>query len=172
MASSNKAMMAGVVAFLLIGAGLANYGYQTYIYPIDRALGNLSAAERAQTPEQLASYVIAAKRDLPQSGNPVWAFPTAKTDFGLIQLDLDNMVSRSNAIASVDPHSSAYSTGMNDMRFALDAMQKDIIEAIPYLYVSTTNMALSAAWVAVLFGIFAAMRRGKARYREQEYESQ
>ena len=165
--ASSKAVTAGVIGLIVLGALLANYGYQTTIYPIDRALGNLARAEAAQTPEELASYVIAAKRDLPKTGNPVWAFPTAKTDFGLMQAELDNVISRANSIASVEPHSSAYSTGMNDMHFTLDAMQEDIVEALPYMYVSATNMALGGAWIAALLGIFAAARRGKARYTKQ-----
>jgi hypothetical protein len=56
---------------------------------------------------------------------------------------------------------------MNDMHFTLDAMQEDIVEALPYMYVSATNMALGGAWIAALLGIFAAARRGKVRYPKQ-----
>lgn len=171
MVASYKAMMAGVVALIVGGVAMASYGYQISIYPVDSGLGNLARAESAQTPEELANYVVAAKRELPKSGNPVWSFPTPRTDFGLIQLELDRIISRANSIANVEPHSSAYNTGMNDMHVTLDAIQENIIEALPYMYVSTTNMVMSVVWIAVILGLFAVMKRGRAKYRE-EYENQ
>ncbi|MEO9363948.1 MAG: hypothetical protein ABI348_08620 [Nitrososphaera sp.] len=172
MASSYKAIMAGVAALIVIAAAMGIWGYGNTIYPVDRALGNLARAESAQTPEDVAKYVIAAKVDLPVKGNPVWSFPTHRTDFGLIQLDLDGIVSRATAIANVDPHSSAYNTGMEDMHVTLDSLQENIIEALPYMYVSTTNMMISVVWVAIIMGLFAVMRRGRAKYREEDYENQ
>ncbi len=164
--------MAGVVVLIMVAIGMGIYGYGNTIYPVDLALGNLARAESAQDPEDLAKYVIAAKRYLPDKGNPVWSFPTPRTDFGLIQQELDRVVSRANAIANVEPHSSAYNTGMDDMHVTLDAMQENIIEALPYMYVSTTNMMFSVVWIAVIMGLFAVMRRGRAKYRGEEYESQ
>jgi hypothetical protein len=164
-------MMVGVLAFIAFGAGMAYYGYQEAIYPVDSSLGHMSRAEAAQTPEDLADYVVAAKRELPKSGNPVWSFPTARTDFGLIQADLDRILSRANSISSVEPHSSAYSSGMIDMHASLKAIQEDLVEAMPYLYVSFTNIMLSFVWIAVILGLFAIMRRGRAKFR-QEYENQ
>jgi len=172
MASSYKAIMAGVVALIVVAVGMGIYGYGNTIYPVDTALGYLTRAESAQTPEDLAKYVIAAKAGLPVKGNPVWSFPTPRTDFGLIQQELDRIVSRSNAISNVEPHSSAYNTGMEDMHVSLDSLQDNIIEALPYMYVSTTNMMFSVVWIAVIMGLFAVMRRGRAKYREEGYETQ
>lgn len=168
--SAIKAATVGIVGLFVLAAGLSYYGYEKTVYPIDRALGNLARAESSQTPYELADYIRAAKTDLPKSGNPVWAFPTAKTDFGLIQLQLDQILSRANSIASLEPHSSAYSTGMNDIHVTLIKLQKDIVDVIPFMYVSTTNMAISAVWIAIILGLFAFMRRGKSRF--QEFETQ
>jgi len=66
----------------------------------------------------------------------------------------------------VEPNGSAYNTGMSDMHLSLDSIQENLIEAMPYMYVSTTNMAMSAVWIAVIMGIFAVMRRGRSQYRE------
>lgn len=168
--SAIKAATVGIVGLFVLAAGLSYYGYENTVYPIDRALGNLARAESSQTPYELAQYVQAAKETLPKSGNPVWAFPTARTDFGLIQLQLNDILSRANSIASLEPHSSAYSTGMNDVHITLIKLQKDIVDAIPFMYVSTTNMAISAVWIAIILGLFAFMRRGKSRF--QEFEAQ
>jgi hypothetical protein len=170
MSLTYKAIMAGVAALIVIAAAMGILGYGNTIYPIDRALGNLARAESAQTPEDVAKYVLAAKVDLPVKGNPVWSFPTPRTDFGLIQMDLDGIVSRATAVANVEPHSSAYNTGMEDMHLTLDSLQQNIIEALPYMYVSTTNMMISVVWIAIIIGLFAVMRRGRAKYRE-EYEN-
>lgn len=171
MASSYRLMMAGVAALLVFGITMALYGYQQAIYPVDSALGYLSRAESAQTPEELANYVRLAKRALPESGNPVWSFPTARTDFGLIQRNLDDILARANSISSLEPYSTEYNTGLYDMHATLKTIQEDMIEAIPYLYVSFTNIMLSAVWIAVILALFAVMRRGRARFR-QEYETQ
>ena len=169
MASSYRLMMVGVIAFMAFGAGMAYYGYQASVYPVDSALGYLSRAETAQTPQEMADYVQNAKRVLPRMGNPVWSFPTARTDFSLIHADLDNILSRANSISSVEPHSSAYSTGLNDIRLSLQRMQVQLNEALPYVYVSSTNIVLGSVWIGIILGIFAVMRKGRAKYRE-EYE--
>jgi len=171
MASSYRLMMVGVMALMVFGLGMALYGYQQAIYPVDSALGYLARAESAQTPEQLADFVRAAKRQMPESGNPVWSFPTAKTDFALIQRNLDDMLARANSISSLEPYSTEYNTGMYDMHVTLKTMQEDLVDATPYLYVSFTNIMLSTVWIAVILALFAIMRRGRARFKE-EYENQ
>lgn len=159
------------MALMAFGVGMALYGYQQAIYPIDSALGYLARAESAQTPEQLADFVRAAKRELPESGNPVWSFPTAKTDFALMQRNLDDMLARANSISSLEPYSTEYNTGLYDIHASLKTMQEDLVDATPYLYVSFTNMMLSAVWIAVILALFAIMRRGRAKFQE-EYENQ
>jgi len=171
MASSYKLMMAGVLVLVVFGAAMAYYGYDNAIYPVDSALGYLNRAETAQTPEELASYVVKAQRELPPSGNPVWSFPTARTDFGLIQKELNSILSRANSISSLEQYSTEYNTGMTDMHMSLKAIQEDLVEAMPYLYVSFTNIMFSMVWIAVILGLFAIMRRGRAKFRE-EYENQ
>lgn len=171
MASANKLVAIGVVAFLSFGAGMAYFGYQQAIYPIDTALGFLARAETAQTPEDLAGYVVRAQRALPESGNPVWSFPTARTDFALIQAELDRIVSRANSISSLEAYSTEYNTGMTDMHASLRALQEDLIEAMPYLYVSFTNIMISSVWIGIVLLVILVMRRGKAKYKEQ-YETQ
>jgi len=171
MASSYRLIMVGVMALMVFGVGMALYGYQQAIYPVDSALGYLARAESAQTPEQLADFVRAAKRELPDSGNPVWSFPTAKTDFALIQRNLDDMLARANSISSLEPYSTEYNTGLYDIHASLRTMQENLVDATPYLYVSFTNIMLSAVWIAVILALFAIMRRGRAKFQE-EYENQ
>jgi TRAP-type C4-dicarboxylate transport system permease small subunit len=171
MGSSYRLIMVGVMALMVFGVGMALYGYQQAIYPVDSALGYLARAESAQTPEQLADFVRAAKRELPESGNPVWSFPTAKNDFALIQRNLDDMLARAISIASLEPYSTEYNTGLYDIHASLRTMQENLVDATPYLYVSFTNIMLSAVWIAVILALFAILRRGRAKFQE-EYENQ
>jgi hypothetical protein len=171
MASTTRLAFLGIVALIAIAAALAYYGYATSIYPVDVAMGDLDRAESAGSPEEVAHFVTLAKRLIPESGNPVWAFPTPRSDFGLIQASLDAIVSRSNSISSLEPHSSAYSTGMSDVRATIDVIRLDLIDIMPYLYVSSTNLVYGFIFAAVMLLIFVVMRRGRAKYRE-EFETQ
>jgi hypothetical protein len=171
MASSNKLVAIGVVAFITFGGGMALYGYQQAIYPVDTATGYLARAETAQTPEGVAGYVAKAQRALPESGNPVWSFPTARTDFALIQAELDRIISRANSISSLEIYSTEYNTGMTDMHASLRAIQEDLVESMPYLYVSFTNMIMGSVWIGVILLLFLIMKRGRSKYHE-EYENQ
>src|SRR5919198_4034144 len=54
---NQQAVLAGVLAFLVMGAGIAYYGYQTNLYPVNEAIGFAARAQTAQTPEQLAEYI-------------------------------------------------------------------------------------------------------------------
>jgi hypothetical protein len=171
MTASNKLLGLSVLAIIAFGAGMAFYGYNEAIYPVDTALGYLSRAESAQTPEDLADYVVKAKRALPGVGNPVWSFPTARTDFALIQAELDRILSRANSISSLEVYSTEYNTGMWDMHASVKAIQEDLLESIPYLYVSFTNIIIGSVWIAVILMVFLVMRRGRAKYRE-EYDKQ
>jgi hypothetical protein len=165
-------MMAGVLALMIFGIAMALYGYQQAVYPVDSALGYLKRAQTAQTPEVLTSFVSKAKMELPEVGNPVWVFPTAKTDLTLIQESLNDIVIRANSIASMEPYSAEYNSGMLDIHGSLEIIQQDMIDAMPYLYVSFTNIMLSVVWIAIILALFVLIRRGRARFREQEYENQ
>jgi len=163
--------MAGVLALMVFGIAMALYGYQQAVYPVDSALGYLKRAQTAQTAEVLASFVSKAKMELPEIGNPVWVFPTAKTDLTLIQDNLNDIVTRANSIASMEPLSAEYNSGMLDIHGSLEIIQQDMIDAMPYLYVSFTNIMLSVVWIGIILALFVLIRRGRARFREQEYEN-
>jgi hypothetical protein len=116
----------------------------------------------------VADYIKPVKSLLPNDGNPVWAFPNSRTDFGLIQNELDAMLLRANSISSLELHSAAYNTGLADLHNSIKIIEYNLIEATPYLYVSFTNIVLSAIWIAIILFIFALMKRGREKFKEYE----
>ena len=161
----HRLIIIGVVGFLSLGGALVYFGYQNAIYPLDKAMGYLARAESAQTPETIADYLRPVKHLLPMEGNPVWSFPNPRTDFGLIQNDLDAMLLRTVSISSVEPNSAAYNTGLEDLHGSIKIIESNLEEATPYVYVSFTNILLGGLWVGVIMLIFAALRRGRAKLR-------
>jgi hypothetical protein len=168
---SPRAVLAGVIAFLIMGAGFAYYGYLSTMYPVNEAIGFMARAKTAQTPEQLAEYIRLTQNLIPEKGNPVWLFPTLRTDFTLIHAELHNMVVRAAATSNMPPHGEAYNAAMRDMHETTNGIEADLKEALPYMYVSLTNIVLGALWVAAIIAIFAVMRKARTKYAQQQYKT-
>jgi cellulose synthase/poly-beta-1,6-N-acetylglucosamine synthase-like glycosyltransferase len=158
---NQRVVLAGVLAFLAMGAGIAYYGYQNTMYLLDKAVGYVARAETAQTPEQLGEYVKLTQKLIPAEGNPVWLFPTMRTDFALIQGALDSIVARANLASTMDPRSETYNAAIRDMHVSAESIRTDLLEVIPYTYISLTNIMLAGLWVSIIIGIFAAMRKAR-----------
>jgi hypothetical protein len=158
----------GIIGFLCLGGTIVYFGYQNAIYPLDKAMGYLSRAETAQTTDMMTDYLRPVKLLLPNEGNPVWIFPTPRTDFGLIQNDLEEMLTRVNSISSEQPNSAAYSTGLEELHSSIKIIESNLEQATPYIYASITNILLSVLWISVIMLIFAAMRRGRSNLKEYE----
>jgi cellulose synthase/poly-beta-1,6-N-acetylglucosamine synthase-like glycosyltransferase len=167
-ASSQRLILFGVLGFLVFGALLALYGYEQTIYPIDKAIGYLSRAESAQTPQAVSGYLQSAQHLLPSNGNPVWSFPNPRTDFVLLQDELNAMVLRTKYISSVEPNSAAYNTGLEDLHESIRIVETNLQEATPYLYLSITNIIISSIWISVIILIFALLKRGSSKLKEYE----
>ena len=160
---NHQMVLAGMLAFLVMGAGIAYYGYQTTMYPINKAIGFMSRAQTAQTPEQLAEYAELTKDLTPAKGNPVWLFPTPRTDFALIQENLDGILLRSESTSTMIPHSEQYNMAMRDMHKSVMALNFNLMEVVPYMYISFNNIVMAGLWVAAVIAIFAATKRARTR---------
>ncbi|MFB5621642.1 MAG: glycosyl transferase, partial [Candidatus Nitrosomaritimum yanchengensis] len=93
--------------------------------------------------------------------NPVWIFPTESTNFLRIESDVDSMIASIEKISTVPKDSSAYHTGMLDINARATLLKTNIMDATPYMYVSVSNIVFSTMWIAVIIGIFAALKRKK-----------
>jgi cellulose synthase/poly-beta-1,6-N-acetylglucosamine synthase-like glycosyltransferase len=158
---SQKLVLAGMLAFLMMGASVAYFGYQNTMYLLDKAIGFVARAETAQTPEQLAEYIKLTQEMIPPDGNPVWLFPTSKTDFALIQANLDSIVVRANIASAMDPLSDSYNIAIRDMHLSAGAIRANLLELIPYTYITVSNIILVGLWITAIIAIFAVLRKIK-----------
>jgi len=169
--------MVGIVAIIIFGAFMAVYGYNTDIYPLDRMRGHLDGIVGSSDPVTIKSHLSAIKQDLsliiekmPETQNidgetigknPVWIFPTESTNFLRIESDVNSMVESIEKISTVPKDSSAFHTGMLDINARATLLKENIMDATPYMYVSVSNIVFSTMWIAVIIGIFTALKRKK-----------
>jgi hypothetical protein len=125
-----KLALAGMLAFLTMGASVAYLG-----------------------------YIKLTQKLIPSDGNPVWLFPTPKTDFALIQDNLDSMIVRANIASAMDPLSDSYSIAIRDMHMSAGTIRTNLLELIPYTYITLSNIILAGLWVTAIIAIFALLRK-------------
>lgn len=167
-AARYKVVMVGILGFLIFGVTMAYIGYSQTVYPLEKAKGYLERSISSPSPEMMLDYLTSAEPLIPSEGNPVWAFPTATTDFGLMHKDIDLLKHRLRTLSALPRDSEAFNTGLQDIRIELSTLKDQIIEAQPYVYVSFQNVVLSSIWIAVLLMIFTLMKRGKEKLKEYE----
>ncbi len=135
---------------ILAGAALLYSAYYNSFYAIDRANALFSRAETAGFAEDMIAYMQRGRALLPKSGNPVWWFPTDKTDFSEIQKDIDGITARATLLEGLPRNSSAYQQGMDDLRGKIRALELQVAEASGYMFVSGWNAVVAAFWLVIL----------------------
>jgi hypothetical protein len=172
-----KISMIGMITIIVFGGFMAIYGYNQDIYPLDRIRGHFDGIIGSSDPVAIQTHLIAIKQDLTivmadmaqttnDNGeiigkNPVWIFPTESTNFLRIESNVDSMIASLKQISVVPRDSSAYHTGMLAITEQSKILTINIMDATPYSYVSVSNIVFSTLWIAVIIGIFAALKRKK-----------
>ena len=156
-----KIATAGIIAVIIFGAYMALTGYESDVYPLDLAIGNLDRIMTSSAPNSIITDINSIKENLPATGNPVWIFPTDTTNFARIQTDLDVMILSAEKIQTVPKDSAAFHTGMMDIHDRSMVIQENLQDAVPYMYVSVSNIIFSVAWIAVIIVIFAVLKKKK-----------
>ena len=163
-----KLALVGIFAIIAIG-GYASYaGYASDIYPLDQSVGFLDRIVATSNPQTIINDINSIKANLPATGNPVWIFPTDSTNFLRIQSDLDTMLISAEKITAVPTDSAAYHTGMLDINSRAVLIQENIADAIPYMYVSFSNIIFSCIWIAAILVIFAVLNKKKQKMNEYD----
>lgn len=157
-----RSRWAGYAALaMIVLAVLSSYmSYASTIYRADRAIAWLSRAETAGFAEEMIADIQEAKELIPGSGNPVWWFPTQRTDFALIQSDMDSIIARAQIIQTLPRDSTAYQQGMDDLRGKLRTLEEQVGDAAPFMFASPLSLALSAVWMIVLTALIVVYFRG------------
>ena len=163
-----KFALGGIVALILFGGYMAFAGYNSDIYPLDLSRGYLEGIETSSDPQIILAHLNSIKTNLPADGNPVWIFPTESTNFARMQADVDGMIASIEKIATVPTDSSAYHTGMLDVKERAEILGDNIEDATPYMYVSQWNIIYSSLWIAAIIGIFAILKRKKEQLKEYD----
>lgn len=163
-----KLALGGIFAIIVIGGYMAYTGYANDVYPLDLSVGLLDRIMATSDPQSIIADINSIKANLPATGNPVWIFPTDSTNFVRIQSDLSTMLISAEKIAAVPVDSAAYHTGMLDINARAVALQENLADAIPYMYVSFSNIIFSSIWIAAILGIFAALNKKKQKMKEYD----
>ena len=179
-----KLSMVGVLALIIFGGVMAINGYNSDIYPLDRVRGHFDGVIGSSSPDTIRTHLIAIQLDLeplieklPEtidtdnniiSKNPVWVFPTESTNFIRINNDVTSMLQSVENISSIPQDNAAYHTGMLDLNNRADILRTNIMDATPYMYVSISNIFTSMVWIAVIVGIFAALKRKRTQLKESD----
>ena len=163
-----KLALVGIFTIIVIGGYMSFVGYSTDVYPIDMSVGFLDRIMASSDPQSILLDLNAIKDNLPANGNPVWIFPTDTTNFVRIQTDLDTMIISAEKITAVPTDSAAYHTGITDIRERAQVLQENLSDAIPYMYVSFSNIIFSSIWIAALLAIFAVLNKKKQQMNEYD----
>ena len=158
---THKLAVAGIIAVICFGAYMAFSGYQNDVYPMDLSIGLFDRIMASSEPKTIMADINAIKGYLPAEGNPVWIFPTDTTNFTRIQADLDVMLASAEKISAVPRDSSAFHTGMMDVSLRAEILQEQMMDMVPYMYASVSNILFASIWIAVIIGIFAILKRKK-----------
>ncbi len=179
-----KLSMIGILGLIIFGGFMAINGYNSDIYPLDRIRGHFDGIIGSSDPEIIRAHLVAIQLDLepileklPEttdthsqviSKNPVWIFATESTNFIRIQNNVDAMLVSVDELSAIPPDNSAYHTGMMDINNRADLIRQNIMDATPYMYVSLANVFSSIIWIAVIIGIFAALKRKRTQLKESD----
>jgi len=164
-----KLALGGIFTIIVIGGYMAFVGYSTDVYPLDMSVGLLDRTMASSDPQSILTDLKAIKVHLPVDGNPVWIFPTDTTNFTRIQTDLNIMIISAEKITAVPTDSAAFHTGITDIRDRAEVLQENLADAIPYMYVSFSNIIFSSIWIAALLVIFAVLNRKKQQMKEYDF---
>ncbi len=170
-----KLAVYGIVAIIVFGAVMSYVGYQESVYPLDLMRGHLEGIGATSDPVTITNHIngINLQVDkiwdkLPETKNPVWIFPTDTTNFVRIKGDLAIMTASVEKISAVPKDSSAFHTGMLDVKERAITLKDNIEDATPYMFVSISNIIFSTLWIAAIIGIFAVLKRKKEQLKEYD----
>ncbi|MCS7137284.1 MAG: glycosyltransferase [Candidatus Caldarchaeum sp.] len=144
---SLRLLITAIIAAGLITA-VSGY-YQTY-YRLDYASGYLARGASSSDAGEIAGYIEKALEILPETGNPVWIFPTPRTDFSLITKDLQGLLTTASSLTKIQSDSPTYQQGLDQLKDSLKTIREQVSEAAPFYLISPLSLILATSWLAAL----------------------
>jgi len=136
-----------ILVYFIVGIAIATAAYIQDVYPIERAIGFLSRAQSAGYSDDMARYAAEALLLIPREGNPVWLFPTIRTDFSLTRNVISSIIDRLRSISNVPHESAAYAQTLNDLRGKIAVLTNQLYEAMPYVIFKPINIVAALAYL-------------------------
>ncbi|MEM0481432.1 MAG: hypothetical protein QXM16_00875 [Nitrososphaerota archaeon] len=155
-----------VSVYLFVGVALISAAYILDVYPLEQAAGFLSRAQSAGYAEDMAAYVAQALHFIPREGNPVWLFPTQRTDFALIRNDIFAIIDRLNSLTDIPRQSAAYAQTLNDIRGKIAVLTSQLYEAMPYMFFKPINIIAAIAYLLTPIIIQTKINRQKSHAKK------
>jgi len=152
----------------MVGAVLVYNHYLESYYSIDSAKAFLSRAETAPTPDLMADALQKSRVLVPKSGNPVWWFPTTRTDFGLVQDDMAGLIDLARVIGALSREQEAYQVGMDTLRGKIRTLGEQLGEAAGYHFLNLTSVFLGILWVLGFAVVLYLRSKQQVSIREEE----
>ena len=167
--------MVGIVSIIVVGTALAIIGYHDAIYPVDIIRGHLNGIMSTSDPVVIQEHIQAIQQrmdgvmvNLPDNNNPVWIFPTPTTDFGRINDDLIIMMSHAELAKSLPKDGAGYNMAIIVISSRAQTIHKNLADAIPYLYVSISNILFATIWIVAILGVFVALKKRRDKFMKLE----
>ena len=63
--------------------------------------------------------------------------------------------------SAVPRDSSAFHTGMMDVSLRAEVVQQNLMDVVPYMYASVSNILFSCVWIVGIIGIFTILKKKK-----------
>jgi hypothetical protein len=153
-----------IVAMVVIAVFSLIYSYSQTYYKLDVASSYLIRGASTSDADEIANYIERALDLIPTEGNPVWIFPTPRTDFAMIRSDLMRLLETARALTLEGKGSSTYQQGVDQIKDSLARIREQVMEAAVFYYASPQALLLSALWLVAFIVLvrFYMMVRGKS----------
>jgi hypothetical protein len=153
----SKTLLAAIAMLAVFTISLI-YPFTTYFFTVEKAYSSLDIASRSIEPGLVVEELDKATTLLDLGGNPVWPFPTARTDLGLIRRDLQMLKQRVREAGPQDLET--YHAVLEDVRASLKEVRRQLRALQPFLWVSPTTLAISLS--SILAAYYFLVRRSHA----------
>jgi cellulose synthase/poly-beta-1,6-N-acetylglucosamine synthase-like glycosyltransferase len=153
----SKTLLAAIAMLAVFTISLI-YPFTTYFFTVEKAYSSLDIASRSIEPGLVVEELDKATTLLDLGGNPVWPFPTARTDLGLIRRDLQMLKQRVREAGPQDLET--YHAVLEDVRTSLREVGRQLRALQPFLWVSPTTLAISLS--SILAAYYFLVRRSHA----------